>query len=166
MMENGLPARLVMALDRARAEDTPLPVPDMSSPSSSLENFSFTISASATHQSKSCFSNKIAIRNSITGVRRRRSKKDGHLRAGPHAGPAWAAPLATTSSRPPPYPTGRRPAAAEGPPRADFPWTRSSSTESAWWKAPPPALPPWCCRPSRPRPATAATTTTTPTSAA
>ena len=115
--ENGLPARLVMALERARAEDTPLPVPDMSSPSSSLENFSFTISASTTHQRKSCFSNKIAIRNRRTGSQRRWSKKDHHLRAGPHAGPAWAAPPATTCSRPPPYPTGRRPAAAEGPPR-------------------------------------------------
>lgn len=51
--KGGLPARLVMALDRARAEVTPLPVPDMSSPSSSLENFSLTISASATHKRES-----------------------------------------------------------------------------------------------------------------
>jgi hypothetical protein len=42
-----LPARFVMALERARAEETPLPVPDMSSPSSSLANFSFIRSKSA-----------------------------------------------------------------------------------------------------------------------
>ena len=36
-----------MALERARAEETPLPVPDMSSPSSSLANFSFIRSKSA-----------------------------------------------------------------------------------------------------------------------
>jgi hypothetical protein len=34
-------ARLVTALESASADDTPLPVPDMSSPSSSLANFSF-----------------------------------------------------------------------------------------------------------------------------
>ena len=42
-----MPARFVMALERARAEETPLPVPDMSSPSSSLANFSFIRSKSA-----------------------------------------------------------------------------------------------------------------------
>jgi len=39
-------ARLVTALESASADDTPLPVPDMSSPSSSLANFSFIMSSS------------------------------------------------------------------------------------------------------------------------
>lgn len=42
-----LPARLVMALDTASADGTPFPDPDMSSPSSSLANFSFISSISA-----------------------------------------------------------------------------------------------------------------------
>jgi hypothetical protein len=42
-------ARFVMALDSASADDTPLPVPDMSSPSSSLANFSFITSSSKFH---------------------------------------------------------------------------------------------------------------------
>lgn len=48
-MDAGLdePARLVMAFDRARAEETPFPPPDMSSPSSSFANLSFIISMSA-----------------------------------------------------------------------------------------------------------------------
>ena len=41
------PARLVTALERASAEGTPFPDPDMSSPSSSLANFSFIRSISA-----------------------------------------------------------------------------------------------------------------------
>jgi hypothetical protein len=41
------PARLVTALERASAEGTPFPDPDMSSPSSSLPNFSFIRSMSA-----------------------------------------------------------------------------------------------------------------------
>ena len=91
--ENVLPARFVMALERARAEDTPLPVPDMSSPSSSLENFSFTISASATHQRKSCFSSKIAIRNSRTGLPRPTVQE----RWSPEGGPSCRAGLGGTA---------------------------------------------------------------------
>ena len=41
------PARLVTALESASAEGTPFPDPDMSSPSSSLANFSFIRSISA-----------------------------------------------------------------------------------------------------------------------
>lgn len=41
-----VPARLVSALDKASAEETPFPLPDMSSPRSSLENLSFTMSVS------------------------------------------------------------------------------------------------------------------------
>jgi hypothetical protein len=42
-------ARLVTALDSASADGTPLPVPDMSSPSRSLANFSFITSSSASN---------------------------------------------------------------------------------------------------------------------
>jgi hypothetical protein len=38
---DGLPERFVIALDKASAEETPLPEPDMSSPRRSLANFSF-----------------------------------------------------------------------------------------------------------------------------
>lgn len=41
-----LPARFVMALDSAKAEDTPLPPPDISSPRSNFVNLSFIISVS------------------------------------------------------------------------------------------------------------------------
>jgi hypothetical protein len=47
-----LPARLVMALERARAEDESLPVPDMSSPRSSLENLPCSF-AGAGHDERS-----------------------------------------------------------------------------------------------------------------
>lgn len=88
--EKGLPARLVMALDRARAEDTPLPVPDMSSPSSSLENFSLTISASATHQPTQI---KIGICNSRTSLH-----VDGvQEKLSPEGGPSCRAGLGGTA---------------------------------------------------------------------
>ncbi|URD92730.1 hypothetical protein MUK42_32236 [Musa troglodytarum] len=41
-----------MALERARAEDTPVPAPDMSSPRRSFANFSFIDSISAKGSSK------------------------------------------------------------------------------------------------------------------
>lgn len=79
-----------MALDRARAEDTPLPVPDMSSPSSSLENFSLTISASATHQPTQI---KIGICNSRTSLH-----VDGvQEKLSPEGGPSCRAGLGGTA---------------------------------------------------------------------
>lgn len=41
-----IPARFVMAFDKANAEETPFPAPDMSSPKSSLANLSFIKSVS------------------------------------------------------------------------------------------------------------------------
>ncbi|URD98880.1 hypothetical protein MUK42_34900 [Musa troglodytarum] len=48
------PARLVMALERARAEETPIPPPDMSSPRSSFANLSFINSISDKRHHKDC----------------------------------------------------------------------------------------------------------------
>lgn len=45
-MGSALPQRLVMAFEIARAVETPLPDPDMSSPSNSLANLSFIMSSS------------------------------------------------------------------------------------------------------------------------
>lgn len=45
-MVEGVPARFVMAFDNAKAEETPFPPPDMSSPRSSLANLSFINSTS------------------------------------------------------------------------------------------------------------------------
>lgn len=42
-----LPARFVIAFDRAKAEETPFPPPDISSPKSNLANLSFISSTSA-----------------------------------------------------------------------------------------------------------------------
>lgn len=47
---NRTPARFVMALDKARAEETPFPPPDISSPKSSFANFAFIKSKSETKQ--------------------------------------------------------------------------------------------------------------------
>jgi hypothetical protein len=41
-----LPARFVIAFDNAKAEETPFPPPDISSPRSSLANLSFICSIS------------------------------------------------------------------------------------------------------------------------
>jgi hypothetical protein len=46
-----VPQRLVMALEMASAVQTPLPLPDMSSPSSSFANLSFIMSVSGENQS-------------------------------------------------------------------------------------------------------------------
>lgn len=48
------PARLVMAFERARAEETPIPPPDMSSPRSSFANLSFINSISDKRHHKDC----------------------------------------------------------------------------------------------------------------
>jgi hypothetical protein len=47
-----VPERLVMALEMASAVQTPLPLPDMSSPSRSLANRSFIMSISGTRTDK------------------------------------------------------------------------------------------------------------------
>lgn len=44
---NQIPQRLVIAFEMANAEQTPLPLPDISSPSNNFANLSFIISISA-----------------------------------------------------------------------------------------------------------------------
>lgn len=41
-----IPAKFVIAFDKAKADETPFPPPDMSSPRSNFENFSFNSSIS------------------------------------------------------------------------------------------------------------------------
>lgn len=50
-----VPEIFVMAFDKARADETPFPPPDMSSPNSSLENLSFNISSSEPEATKKIY---------------------------------------------------------------------------------------------------------------
>lgn len=60
-----LPARFVIALDKAKAEETPFPPPDMSSPRSNLANLSFIISTSARKTQNKCTHQKREIKSTL-----------------------------------------------------------------------------------------------------
>ena len=52
-----IPARFVMAFDNAKADETPFPPPDISSPKSNLANLSFISSISESNRNKKMDSN-------------------------------------------------------------------------------------------------------------
>lgn len=63
---NQIPQRLVIAFEMANAEQTPLPLPDISSPSNNFANLSFIISISAQIHREKKKIRKLKILNRIS----------------------------------------------------------------------------------------------------